>query len=1082
MSTATAPRLHQLVGVRAQEIRTVWLFFFHNFFLGVGTILVYVAANVILLENNPETSLPVAYIASAVAMVGVGYVYSYFEHHLMLRTLALRVLWAVVVLTAVIALVVAVGHSMWAAVAIMAGYRLIYMLTNLEFWGVTAVVFDIRQGKRLFGVISAGEMPAKALGAILAALIHDHTSLLFLLIISFGAFMAALAMLRLTFGSHEVHAAHRPERAARQARSRWVSSVFGGNNELVVYMCLSLGALATVGTQIEYNFFVNVKYRFQDQSTVIQYVGYVLALTYLVAAGAKLVLSRHTLDRFGIGRSLLVLPVVALVGLLGLEAMLATDAGLSPLLVYLCGLYLVFEVLRRALFDPVFLVLFQPLSPSQRLKGHTQAKAFYEPLGLGLAGLMLYGNQSLAGWMLALWILILIGAIVLLNRTYRHYVGELKEALGQRFAEGAQLAMPKEAVRLVVVQLSSEKPEEVGVAIDWLAQHQPDELAPHGADLLRHPSPLVRRRLLDAVGARPVPLDSATLYQQALNDPEASLREQAARLLGRRVDTEPQRLPPLLQHTDLAIRQGALRGCLEIQPAHELARRSLEALGQSDDPVRQRVALNVVGSLQLMAFVPLVKRSLDSPDPDTASAALRAAGALPDPGLMRRLVALMPDKTRGRAAETSLKRLGAAALPLLTELAPAELDRRQAARVAAIFGGIGTPESQAALTKLAGVPDRQVRTAALRALSGSPLNPDDAPLFRQWMTEELTLAQRLLHGTLNEPFADFVAAIDYELGVLLQRLFDLLGRLYDPETIAGVRTGVEHASRERRANALEMLDNLIPRQVYQSMQALLDDHSRAEKARMFDAAVGPYRATEPLRFFVIEEGETLFSDWTISVALRHWVPGGGAARVLLPYLSHRAQLLRDSAAQALHALAGSQPNAYEHLKAEFPTLHDSLMNHTAAARDRIPEYELVLVLQNTSLFAQTPEAILSSVTPIMKEATYAEGQTIFNKGELGNCMYVIYSGEVRILDGERVLARFGKGDFFGELALLDAEARSATAQAGTDVRLFRLDQDDFYDLMEERGEVLRGIVRALCQRIRRQNQALAATREPAPAG
>lgn len=1076
MSTATAPRLHQLVGVRAQEIRTVWLFFFHNFFLGVGTILVYVAANVILLENNPETSLPLAYMASAVAMVAVGYVYSYFEHHLMLRTLALRVLWAVVVLTAVIALVVAVGHSVAAAVAIMAGYRLIYMLTNLEFWGVTAVVFDIRQGKRLFGVISAGDMPAKALGAILAAIIHDHTSLLFLLIISFGAFMAALAMLRLTFDSHEVHAAHRPERVGRQSRSRWVSSVFGGN-ELVVYMCLSLGALATVGTQIEYNFFVNIKYRFQDQSTVIQYVGYVLTLTYLVAAGAKLVLSRHTLDRFGIGRSLLVLPVVALVGLLGLEAMLAYEVGLSPLLVYLGGLYLVFEVLRRALFDPVFLVLFQPLSPSQRLKGHTQAKAFYEPLGLGLAGLMLYGNQSLAGWMLALWILLLIGAIVLLNRTYRHYVGELKEALGQRFAEGSQLAMPKEAVRLVVAQLSSGKPEEVGVAIDWLAQHQPDELATHGATLLRHPSPLVRRRLLDAASNRPVALDSAPLNQQALHDPEPSLREQAARLLGRRVDTEPQRLLPLLQHSDLAIRQGALRGCLEIQPAHEAARRSLEALGQSSDPVRQRAALNVVGALRLMEFVPLVKTGLRSPDPDTSAAALQAAGSLPDPDLMRQLVALMPDKEQGRAAELSLKRLGAAALPVLTETSPAEWDRRLATRVASILGAIGVPESQAALTKLAGVPDRLVRTAALRALSGTPLNPADAPVFRQWMSEELTLAQRLLHGAQHEPFADFAAALDYEIGVLLQRLFDLLGRLYDPETIASVRSGVEHASRERRANALEMLENLIPRQVYFSMQALLDDHPRAERVKMLDAALGPFRATEPIRFFVIEEGQTLFSDWTISVALRHWVPGGGAARVLLPYLSHRSLILRDSAAQALHALAHSQPSAYEHLNVEFPTLHETLMSHTVAARNRIPEYELVLVLQNTSLFAQTPEAVLSSVTPIMKEVTYTEGQIIFNKGELGNCMYVIYSGEVHILDGGRLLARFGKGDFFGELALLDAEARSAAAQAGTDVRLFRLDQDDFYDLMEERGEVLRGIVRALCQRIRRQNQAMAAARE-----
>ena len=100
------------------------------------------------------------------------------------------------------------------------------------------------------------------------------------------------------------------------------------------------------------------------------------------------------------------------------------------------------------------------------------------------------------------------------------------------------------------------------------------------------------------------------------------------------------------------------------------------------------------------------------------------------------------------------------------------------------------------------------------------------------------------------------------------------------------------------------------------------------------------------------------------------------------------------------------------------------------------------------------------------------GTTIFSKGDLGTALYVIYAGDVSIRDGTTELARFGQGDFFGELALLDTEARSATAEAITDLRLLRLDQDDFFDLMEERGEVLRSIVRSLSGRIRRQNELL----------
>ena len=57
-------------------------------------------------------------------------------------------------------------------------------------------------------------------------------------------------------------------------------------------------------------------------------------------------------------------------------------------------------------------------------------------------------------------------------------------------------------------------------------------------------------------------------------------------------------------------------------------------------------------------------------------------------------------------------------------------------------------------------------------------------------------------------------------------------------------------------------------------------------------------------------------------------------------------------------------------------------------------------------------------------------------------------------------------DIFGELALLDPEPRSATATADTDCLLLRLDQGPFYELMDERNEVGRGVLKVLCRRLR----------------
>ncbi len=110
-------RWQRAFGIRPEEGRTVGLFFIHNFLLGIGIILIYVAANAILLENNPETSLPVAYVVAALAMIGVGQVYASYEHHLALQKVAVRVLIAAVVMTIVVGILVVVGHSVTAAVA-----------------------------------------------------------------------------------------------------------------------------------------------------------------------------------------------------------------------------------------------------------------------------------------------------------------------------------------------------------------------------------------------------------------------------------------------------------------------------------------------------------------------------------------------------------------------------------------------------------------------------------------------------------------------------------------------------------------------------------------------------------------------------------------------------------------------------------------------------------------------------------------------------------------------------------------------------------------------------------------------------
>ncbi|MBC7626724.1 MAG: cyclic nucleotide-binding domain-containing protein [Ferruginibacter sp.] len=131
--------------------------------------------------------------------------------------------------------------------------------------------------------------------------------------------------------------------------------------------------------------------------------------------------------------------------------------------------------------------------------------------------------------------------------------------------------------------------------------------------------------------------------------------------------------------------------------------------------------------------------------------------------------------------------------------------------------------------------------------------------------------------------------------------------------------------------------------------------------------------------------------------------------------------------------------------------------------------EKVLLLRSLSIFSDTPEIILAELAPLMQQKEVEQGTLIFEEGEQGDCMYIILSGEIEIHKGKTMLAVLKEKEVFGELSLLDAETRSASATAKTDCLLFKIDQEPFYELIESRPEVAMGFIKILCKRLRQLN-------------
>ena len=128
--------------------------------------------------------------------------------------------------------------------------------------------------------------------------------------------------------------------------------------------------------------------------------------------------------------------------------------------------------------------------------------------------------------------------------------------------------------------------------------------------------------------------------------------------------------------------------------------------------------------------------------------------------------------------------------------------------------------------------------------------------------------------------------------------------------------------------------------------------------------------------------------------------------------------------------------------------------------------EKVLFLKGVSIFSEIPGEVLAQIAQIAEEVSVDRETRVFEEGEPGDSLYLIVRGSVRVHKGEREVAVLGKGECFGEMAILDNEPRSASITALEDVQLLRIWSDDFYEMLADRVEIARGIFKVLTRRLR----------------
>jgi CRP/FNR family transcriptional regulator len=131
--------------------------------------------------------------------------------------------------------------------------------------------------------------------------------------------------------------------------------------------------------------------------------------------------------------------------------------------------------------------------------------------------------------------------------------------------------------------------------------------------------------------------------------------------------------------------------------------------------------------------------------------------------------------------------------------------------------------------------------------------------------------------------------------------------------------------------------------------------------------------------------------------------------------------------------------------------------------------ERILFLKRVPLFANLSPADIKQVAALAQEESFSDGVKIVAEGEIGDLMFIILSGEVRVVmtqgQKEVEIARRKAGEYVGEMGLISREPRMTSVAAVGNVRALSIDQKSFESLLRDRPDASLAVIQVLTERL-----------------
>jgi len=270
--------------------------------------------------------------------------------------------------------------------------------------------------------------------------------------------------------------------------------------------------------------------------------------------------------------------------------------------------------------------------------------------------------------------------------------------------------------------------------------------------------------------------------------------------------------------------------------------------------------------------------------------------------------------------------------------------------------------------------------------------------------------------------------------------------------------GISSADLRQRSNSLEALDDLLDPSLSRIMMPLLEGLPPSQSL-----VVGRKKFKLP------DFDSDPSAIYPHLLAKQNWV----TVVLTLNLVSH--QSVDEVVKEVVENLTGSK-NVYicQMAQCVFYQKKDRPIKKEDSMGTEISVPDKILHLRKIQIFEELSIAELSAVASVTEESVFQPGETVIKEGDPGEIMYLIIEGEVSVNKGQEPghkieLDRISVGDYFGEMALFEDMPRSATIRTEKETRLLMLHKREFAEIVREYPQIALNICRVLGARLRKSH-------------